>query len=447
MHGVLVGAPEPRGPWRDSCLRLGFLTKPKTNTTTAKNTKFLLVVCFQNAPTDSSSLRPNNFVFRTFSSHPLYVERLPPPQHYEFSGVWTRDTAGGRLLTFGGQRRVAFNSKWPTNPQYAVYANPSAPETTICIVVSRQKTRKKNEHPTRVGLVAALMRDPKNPDDLGEILASGSSQASDANCFLVAPPPPPVKLYRKLTIEPDEWFVESFGEDKCCVKLNVRSGAGPLIVSPFLEIPDTPGSFGLSIFSDLPLQTVAALDSDSHQTLVGHWDAETAGGCQNFPMQLTSPHREAANQDASSNKGETGEETSPPTPRKRASVDWTSNPTYHVVATETAEVELTLARHDDCWAKQKEQDTAGCMMGLYVFKGKNLCQEDLMHQTGFTVGNKISLTVCFACTPGSSEEYTVMPVTWKPGKRGDFFLNFRGPLHRLSITPARPKPYTLNAKP
>ncbi|CDJ59212.1 hypothetical protein EMWEY_00056230 [Eimeria maxima] len=123
---------------------------------------------------------------------------------------------------------------------------------------------------TRVGLVAALMRDPKNPDDLGEILASGSSQASDANCFLVAPPPPPVKLYRKLT--------------------------GPLIVSPFLEIPDTPGSFGLSIFSDLPLQTVAALDSDSHQTLVGHWDAETAGGCQNFPMQLTSPHREAANQ-------------------------------------------------------------------------------------------------------------------------------------------------------
>lgn len=59
--------------------------------------------------------------------------------------------------------------------------------------------------------------------------------------------------------------------------------------------------------------------------------------------------------DASSNKGETGEETSPPTPRKRASVDWTSNPTYHVVATETAEVELTLARHDDCWAKQKEQ--------------------------------------------------------------------------------------------
>lgn len=78
MHGVLVGAPEPRGPWRDSCLRLGFLTKPKTNTTTAKNTKFLLVVCFQNAPTDSSSLRPNNFVFRTFSSHPVTLD----PKHH-----------------------------------------------------------------------------------------------------------------------------------------------------------------------------------------------------------------------------------------------------------------------------------------------------------------------------------------------------------------------------
>ncbi|CDJ54080.1 hypothetical protein, conserved [Eimeria brunetti] len=364
----------------------------------------------------------------------LYVERLPPPQHYEFSGVWTRSTAGGRLLTFGGNRGAAFNSKWPTNPQYAVYANPRSTETTICVAVTRQKPRRKNEQPSHVGLVVALMRDPKDADDLEEALAAAFFQPTEADWLGVAAPPPPPKLYRKLKIEPDEWFVESFGEEKCCVKLSVRSGAGPLIVSPFLETPDTVGSFTLSIFSDLPLQTVEALDSDCHQTFVGRWDAETAGGSYNFPSLLNAHRREAT---------KTTGETPSPNGRKRENSSWSSNPAFHVVVEQTAEVELTLARHDDCWAKQKEQDMAGCMMGLYVFKGKNVCHGQLLQETDFTVGNKISLSVCFACTPGEPpEEYTVVPATWKPGKVGDFFLNFCGPLRGLSITPVTPKDKT-----
>ena len=35
--------------------------------------------------------------------------------------------------------------------------------------------------------------------------------------------------------------------------------------------------------------------------------------------------------------------------------DWASNPLYHVTVTESVQVEVTLARHDDCWGKQKEQ--------------------------------------------------------------------------------------------
>ena len=34
---------------------------------------------------------------------------------------------------------------------------------------------------------------------------------------------------------------------------------------------------------------------------------------------------------------------------------WASNPLYLVVVKEATQVEITLARHDDCWAKQKEQ--------------------------------------------------------------------------------------------
>ena len=39
----------------------------------------------------------------------------------------------------------------------------------------------------------------------------------------------------------------------------------------------------------------------------------------------------------------------------KATRGWASNPVYHVTVTKSVQVEITLARHDDCWGKQKEQ--------------------------------------------------------------------------------------------
>ena len=55
------------------------------------------------------------------------------------------------------------------------------------------------------------------------------------------------------------------------------------------------------------------------------------------------------------NKEETGGDTPHANIKKRDASTWFQNPCFYVIAAETAEVELTLARHDDCWAKQKEQ--------------------------------------------------------------------------------------------
>lgn len=40
----------------------------------------------------------------------------------------------------------------------------------------------------------------------------------------------------------------------------------------------------------VPSQRVEELKPDTHTTLVGRWDPETAGGSHNFPVQLTAPH-------------------------------------------------------------------------------------------------------------------------------------------------------------
>lgn len=72
MQGALVGAPEAKGPWRHSCLRLAFTGGYGEGRPNA--TKRLLVVCYQNVAADSSSLRANDFVFRSFSSHPVSAQ-------------------------------------------------------------------------------------------------------------------------------------------------------------------------------------------------------------------------------------------------------------------------------------------------------------------------------------------------------------------------------------
>ncbi|KAL8270803.1 hypothetical protein Esti_005277 [Eimeria stiedai] len=401
MRGALVASPAGGGPWRDSCLRISL-------TESSECTRRLLVVCYQNLA-QGEKLKANDFVFRSFSSHPLLVKRLPPPQHYEFSGVWTRSTGGGRLLTLDSRRRHVFNSKWPTNPQFVVHADPRAPETTLCIFVTREKAKRKNDHSFRVGLVVARLRDSRNPGDVEEVMSTSAFQPSqDLWGSLMMP------AFEQ--IDPDEWFVESLGGNKCSLKLTVLSGAGPLVVSPCLEAAEATGAFSLKVFSDIPLERVEELQPSSHKVFVGKWEGDTAGGSLDFPSQLAMREAQKRAVECSEEmrkwalslgalEGGPGSSRS----SKQLPGRWLSNPLYLVVSEETAEetaqVEVTLARHDDCWATQKEQarleahakplgfrvwglgfagkDMAGCMMALYFFKGRTVNTGALVARTDF----------------------------------------------------------------
>ncbi|CDJ65764.1 hypothetical protein, conserved [Eimeria necatrix] len=377
LPGVLVGAPEAKGPWRNSCLRLGFFNKGGPRKTPIKNTRRLLVVCYQNVASDSPNLRPNDFIFRTFSSKPVRQE----PALHPLTTIATCASSGSlrRSIT---SFRVSGHAALLVGCDHLIAASHSA-ESREAAESQPLRGSKPLEPPVyglvAVGLVAALLRDGKDANDVEKILSSSARQPTESNWLGTKPPEPPPKLLRKLTVEPDEWFVEVFGEDKCSVKLTVLRGAGPLIISPCLETADSMGAFVLHIFSDLPLEKAEALEANNHLTLVGRWDPETAGGSHNFPAKLESPHREPTP------RSESGAAQSYQLVTKRSLKGWAANPLYLVEVKKTVQVELTLARHEDCWTKQKEQDVAGCMMCLYIFRGRNVCAEDLVQQSDFVV--------------------------------------------------------------
>ncbi|XP_026192454.1 uncharacterized protein LOC34618146 [Cyclospora cayetanensis] len=424
MQGLLIGAPEPRGAWRDSCLRLGFVGEAEGDC--VKSTRRLLVVCYQNVPAESSSLRPNDFIFRTFSSCPTLLD----------SSVGHASTASSRVLA--DARRAA-----------------SAPKTLSIIRCMDTGLRRsasnplihKNGQQTHNSLFmqtqGGLKRRPAGPVKAGyttfELNAdyvhicntAGSKNKNrtapfreawvslskfwekcKTNWFGAGSEAPQPELNRKLTIEADEWFVEAVGNEQCCIKLTILKGSGPLIVSPCLEVGGATGAFVLNVFSDLPLERLEALDYEHYRTLIGQWELETAGGSHNFPELLATPNglqnktgrgvgfrrEQLCSGCVPLRKKGKAQPVTCPLPligTKRVPRGWVSNPQYLLSVAETVQVGITLARHDDCWGIQKEQDMAGCMMGLYVFRGRNVCMENLVQQTDFVVCCSAVLVLCF----------------------------------------------------
>ncbi|KAL8429486.1 hypothetical protein ACSSS7_006579 [Eimeria intestinalis] len=242
------------------------------------------------------------------------------------------------------------------------------------------------------------------------------------------------------------------GGEKCSLRLTILSGAGPLVVSPCLETTEATGAFSLNVFSDIPLERVEELRPSSHKVFVGRWEESTAGGSLNFPSQLAMGEAQKRAVECSEEIRKQGLslgalEGGPRSSRssKQLPGRWVSNPLYLVVAgeppeetpeetpgetpeetpEETARMEgmgsrvcsLRLAGKPQGGGLRAEgigNDMAGCMMALYVFKGRTVNTGALVAQTNFEVGNEVSLSVSFSrAADGSAAEYLIMPATWR----------------------------------
>ena len=209
------------------------------------------------------------------------------------------------------------------------------------------------------------------------------------------------KVTRKLSVTNDEWCVRSEGKDRevaCILLPKVRQSwcENGLLVVPSLMGVDLQGSYVLQVFSDQPVQ-LSEMPQSHIRTIPGSWTDNQSGGCH-------------------------------------MNTDWKRNPkfTLKINSDSPVEFKIKLTRPEDRWKKKCSKDDAvDCMMGFYVVAGTRVTKEPtgIYHNgqpwtfTGTVPIHEIATPSNFYLEPLPNDEvYTIMPVTYSPGKTGPFFL-------------------------
>jgi len=202
---------------------------------------------------------------RAYATSPLEVEQLPAPFKLGLTGQWAGASAGGS--------RDA--PTWLSNPQYLISCNSGA-----------------------ILVVSLLL-----PSIASPLLAQSDGQPPLAlQLALVRPEHSPAGLVRRAVLPlADEVVAEA---DGTVAALNDGAAAGcsageavivvamdpevPYLIVPSLSAKGIECPYELRLFSSAPLELLPQPDAPN-LSLVGGWDAATAGGCDLHASWTTNP--------------------------------------------------------------------------------------------------------------------------------------------------------------
>lgn len=134
-------------------------------------------------------------------------------------------------------------------------------------------------------------------------------------------------MERKLQIQADEWYEESYykSDDVAALYSFYQPTQGPFIIVPSMAKDEFQSDFTLTIFSSQHVE-VQKLEDNRNAVVSGKWTEKSAGGCHLFDKAFE---------------------------QKVDKFTWTTNPKFHVKLETQMQVrvKITLSRPEKVWKK------------------------------------------------------------------------------------------------
>ncbi|KAG8461989.1 hypothetical protein KFE25_014008 [Diacronema lutheri] len=376
---------------------------------------------------------------------PATLEKIPPLLCAQAHGAWRGPTAGGP------RDRLS----WKRNPQFFVHAR-SAQPTRISIVLHREDLSAHRLDEGAKGSRRAAPSEPQSPAADARVGGGPHEQPAPRSAarfgseigFVVAyaeSSSAALSGHRALHVRKADLVdtAQYAPEPEVACEFLLKE-AGSLVVVPSTSAPGMEGDFGLSVYSDQPVE-LATVEEWRRVEAAGEWKGRSAGGCRNTKAWVANPIYALQADARARGSGADGAIVchvfvSQPLPDEPAR-GIRSAPAEGDDSTEAAEAALAAARaHDGAGPVEHEG------IGLYVLKdnGGELSEAGVAGGAGGVSGGLVTSGFYTAEEVGKELElapgdrYLLIPSTYRKGVERAFRIEVyaEAPVELRRLKPA-----------